>query len=454
MSTFQRPDSTKIESKNQLIENLRRGFRTGEDRRIGLEIEQTAFDRQRRALPYGGGDGPTILAILEKLKGLYNGEYILEQGNVIGLTSDRGAVALEPGGQVEYNTPPFATLAEVAQACREFKAHLHQIADELDVQWLSLGFQPLLTKDEIHWMPKGRYRVMREYLAKRATRPHEMMLQTSALQASFDYENERDMGLKFAVCQGLTPLFVAAYANSPFKAGKDTGLHSYRIDVWQDTDPDRSGLIPKGMDPSFSFEDYVDFILKMPMMFLYRDDQWINMDGYSFQRFIDEGYQGMEATMGDWRLHSNGSFTDIRLQPWIEVRSPDLPPYPMIMSFPAFVKGLLYDEKALKETWELLGQPDCETAMKARREAAIRGGEGQYGNRKLQTLFREILQLSREGLKRQRTPGDLSYLESLNHFAETGETPAQRLRNFCQRDGELDISRVFEYHPANPICSK
>ena len=52
------------------------------------------------------------------------------------------------------------------------------IADRMNIAFIAVGFRPLGVFDDVPWMPKGRYRVMREYLPKHGTLGIEMMKRT------------------------------------------------------------------------------------------------------------------------------------------------------------------------------------------------------------------------------------------------------------------------------------
>ena len=73
-------------------------------------------------------------------------------------------------------------------------------------------------------MPKGRYRIMRDYMPKKGRLGLDMMLRTCTVQTNLDYRSEADMVRKFRVSLALQPVAVALFANSPFVEGKPIGL--------------------------------------------------------------------------------------------------------------------------------------------------------------------------------------------------------------------------------------
>ena len=42
------------------------------------------------------------------------------------------------------------------------------------------------------------------------------------------------------------------------------------------------------MRDSFSFERYVDYLLDIPMYFIVRDNEYINMTNYTFRNFLQK----------------------------------------------------------------------------------------------------------------------------------------------------------------------
>ena len=221
-----------------------------------------------------GPDG--IGALLQGLK-RFGWEPVIEGGNIIALENDaRCSITLEPGGQFELSGAPLET---IHQTCGEVHEHLRQVrevCDELGLGMLGLGFHPKSRREDISWMPKGRYRIMRDYMPKKGTRGLDMMLRTCTVQVNLDFQSEADMVKKFRVGLALQPVATALFANSPFTEGKPNGFQSYRSHVWTDTDPDRSGMLPFVFEDGFGFERYVDYVLDVPMYFVYRDGSYID----------------------------------------------------------------------------------------------------------------------------------------------------------------------------------
>ena len=215
-----------------------------------------------------------------------------EQGKPIALQGEGCNITLEPGGQLELSG---AVLDNIHQTCTEVYTHLKQVqavAEPLGAAFLGMGFQPKWRREEMEWMPKGRYRIMREYMQKTGTLGVDMMSRTCTVQVNLDFSSEADMVRKFRTSLALQPVSTALFANSPFTDGAPNGFLSYRSRVWEDTDPDRTGMLPFVFDASMGFERYTDYMLDVPMYFVYRDGRYIDATGQSFRDFLDGRWLG------------------------------------------------------------------------------------------------------------------------------------------------------------------
>src|SRR5262245_65439463 len=126
-------------------------------------------------------------------------------------------------------------------------------------------------------MPKGRYRIMTAYMPKVGGHGLDMMYRTCTVQTNLDYSGEADMVKKLRVSLALQPVATAMFANSPFTEGKPNGFLSFRSEIWRDTDPDRTGMLPWAFEPGMGFERYVDYALGVPMYFVKHGDRYVDV---------------------------------------------------------------------------------------------------------------------------------------------------------------------------------
>ncbi len=423
-----------ITDKRQLVEYLAAGCKPPQDWRIGTEHEKFVFRRaDLRPVPYEGTDG--IRALLEGLR-RFGWEPVRDGDNVVGLSHEGGgAISLEPGGQFEVSGAP---LENLHQTCAELQTHLDQVrevTEELGLGMLGLGFLPKWRREDCFWMPKRRYEVMRRYMPTKGKLGLDMMLRTCTVQVNLDFESEADMVKKARVSLALQPLAVALFANSPFFEGKPTGYLSYRSQVWTDVDPDRAGMLPFVFDDGFGFERYVDYMLDVPMYFVYRDGNYIDVAGQSFRDFLKgklPGLPGAIPTMSDWSDHLTTVFPEIRIKRYIEMRGADGGPWRNICALPAFWTGLLYDRAALDAAADMVADWSEEERGALRRTVPRLGLAAPFRGKKLQDLALAVLDLARAGLRRRaRQDGvgddETHFLAPLIEAASSGKTPADRL---------------------------
>ena len=183
-------DMTPIETREELVAWFEAGNKPKSQFRIGTEHEKFVFTLEdHRPVPYAGPRG--IRALLQGMQHLLGWEPIIEKGNIIGLfdVTGGGAISLEPGGQFELSGAPLET---VHQTCSELMAHLAQvkeIAGPLGIGFLGLGMTPTWSLAEIPQMPKGRYRIMTQYMPKVGNHGLDMMYRTCTVQTNLDYRD-------------------------------------------------------------------------------------------------------------------------------------------------------------------------------------------------------------------------------------------------------------------------
>ena len=444
-------DDPIIESIAQLAEPMAAGEKPRERWRIGTEHEKLVFcTRDHHAPSYDepGGIRDMLLAMQE-----FGWEPVEENGTVIAMSGSDGGISLEPAGQLELSGAPLESLH---QTCAETGRHLEQvkaIGARTGKGFLGLGMWPDKTRAELPVMPKGRYAIMLRHMPRVGSMGLDMMLRTCTIQVNLDYSSEADMVKKFRTSLALQPLATALFANSPFTEGKPNGFLSYRSHIWSDTDPARTGMLPFVFDDGFGYDRYVEYMLDVPMYFVFRDGQYIDAAGQSFRDFLKgelPALPGEFPRMGDWEDHLSTAFPEVRLKSFLEMRGADGGPWNRICALPAFWVGLLYDQTALDAAWDLVkgwdmaGREELRSAVpKLGLDAPLPGGGI------LRDIAGEVLNISRAGLTaraRLNTMGDneTGFLAPLDEIVRTGKVPAQVLLDQYHGEWGGDISRVYE----------
>ena len=449
-------DARPVESPNQLVEYISRGEKPKPDWRIGTEHEKFPFYIDgNRPVPYGGDHG--IRAVLEDMRERLGWDPIVDAGHVIGLVepTGRGAISLEPGGQFELSGAPLET---IHQTCREGNAHLAQlreIAAPLGIGFLGLGGSPKWTLAETPRMPKSRYDIMTAYMPMVGSQGLDMMYRTCTIQVNLDFSSESDMRRKMRVSLKLQPLATALFANSPFTGGSPNGLQSWRGDIWRDTDNRRTGLLPFAFAADYGYADYVDWALDAPMYFVLREGRYFDATHVTFRQFMAGGLKDdvpdPTPTMGDWTNHLSTVFPDVRLKRFLEMRGADGGPWRRICALPALWVGLLYDEEALAGADDLTREWTYEQVFALRESVPAAGLNAKMGGATLNRVARDVLELSRLGLKnraRLNAEGfdETDFLSPLEEIVARGATSAEEMLKAYNTRWDGSIEPVFLEH--------
>lgn len=423
-----------IASKAELVAWFEGGSKPRENFLLGTEHEKFVFRQSDFSpVPYDGADG--IGRILGLLSERYGWAPVYEGPNIIALTRGNASISLEPGGQFELSGAPLATIHQTCDEVNSHLAELKPICDELNIGMIGVGFNPKWPRDAIPVMPKGRYDIMRRYMPTRGSLGLDMMLRTSTVQVNLDYANEADMVAKMRVSMALQPVAVALFAASPFVEGRAIHFQSYRSHIWTDTDPDRCGVLPFVFEDGFGFERYVDYLLDVPMYFVWRAGRYIDVAGQSFRDFIDgklPGLPGERATMGDFIDHLSTVFPEVRLKRYIEMRGADAGPWRRLCALPALWVGLLYDDLALDAATGLVSTFSAEDHVRLRRDVPRYGLNTPFGGQSLRELARDVLAIARDGLRRRArfsASGDdeSHFLDTLFAITGSGRSYADEL---------------------------
>ncbi len=451
------PTSPVIESRDELVANLEAGSKPEAQWRIGTEHEKFGFyTSDHSPVPYEGERG--IGALLLGLKDRFGWDPVWEQGNIIALRRGDcpkgGAVSLEPGGQLELSGAPLETVHQTSEEIRQHLVEVGEVGRELGIGFLGLGFSPKWTLAQTPIMPKARYRIMARYMPKVGLLGLDMMFRTATVQVNLDFADEADMVKKLRAGLALQSLATALFANSPFTEGKLNGFKSYRAEVWRDTDPDRSGLLPFAFEPGMGFERYVDYALDVPMYFVYRDYHYIDVAGASFRDFLAgklATLSGIRPTLDDWADHLTTLFPDVRLKQFLEMRGADAGSFAELCALPALWTGLLYDATALADASALIAdwteaerQHLRDTVPRLALATPFRGGT-------LREVAGEVLRLAEAGLKRRarqdrKGEDERKHLALLQEAIERGQSPAEVLLGAYEREWGGDIDRLFDTH--------
>lgn len=444
-----------IEHHSQMVDYLAKGCKPKAEWRIGTEHEKFGFCQDsHKPLPYEGDR--SIFAVLEGLRQRYGWAPVTEGGKLIGLEKDGANVSLEPGGALELSGAPVET---IHQTCDEVNVHLAEVksvADEIGVKFIGLGAAPEWQHSDMPLMPKGRYTLMNDYMEKVGTMGTAMMRRTCTVQVNLDFGSEADAVQKMRVALALQPVATALFANSPFFEGRVNDHKSWRSVIWRNLDADRTGMLPFVFDEGFGFEAWTDWVLDVPMYFVYRDGKYINALGMSFRDFLKgelPALPGETPTLSDWADHLTTVFPEARMKQFIEMRGADGGPWRRLCALPAFWVGLMYDQTALDAAWDVCKGWSAEQREALRVAASIDGLQAQVDGINMHELAREVVAISESGLKSRARPGagglvpdETHFLNALKDSIESGQTPADELLAKYHGEWNGDLSRIYDAH--------
>ncbi len=442
-----------IESKDQLAEYLASGCKPVDDWRIGTEHEKFGYCRDSLLpLPY---EGPrSIKAMLEGLRDAFGWKPVLEAGNIIGLEKDGANVSLEPGGQLELSGAPLETIHQTCDEVNEHLKEVRHVARKIGARFIGLGAAPIWTHEQMPVMPKGRYKLMTDYMGRVGTHGTQMMYRTCTVQVNLDFGSEADMVQKFRVALALQPVATALFANSPFFEGKPNGHQSWRSRIWRSLDDARTGTLPFVFEDGMGFERYVDYALDVPMYFVYRDGKYIDALGQSFRDFLKgelPALPGEKPTLSDWADHLTTIFPEARIKKFMEMRGADGGPWRQICALPALWVGLMYDQNSLDAAWDLCKDWTLEQREALRVAASVDGINAKVEGIDMLQLARQVLELSNAGLTARAKPGaggmikdETHFLNSLQEIVETGVTPASELLAKYHGEWNGDLTRIYD----------
>src|SRR3954453_5708008 len=440
-----------IERRDDLLSVFAGGEKPSDKWRIGTEHEKFVYrtaDHRAPSWDEPGGIRDLLMGLTE-----FGWDPVLENGKVIALKGADGNVSLEPAGQFELSGAP---LENLHQSCAESGRHLQQckaVGDRLGLGFLGLGMWPDKARSDLPVMPKGRYKIMLNYMPKVGSLGLDMMLRTCTIQVNLDYSSEADMVKKFRVGLALQPVATALFANSPFTEGRANGYKSFRSHIWEDTDPDRTGMLPFVFEDGFGYERYCDYMLDVPMYFVYRDGVYIDVAGRSFRDFLDgklAELSGEKPRLTDWIDHLSTAFPEVRLKSFLEMRGADGGRWGRICGLPALWVGLLYDEAALDAAWDLCKHWSIEAREALRRDVPRLGLDAiTPDGEPMRDFAGRVLDIAADGLSRRarlNSAGDNEggFLDPLREVVTTGLTPADRLLQKFNAEWGGDVSHIYE----------
>lgn len=421
MSLSTLADERQLSTIEQLETYLRDGIKPVSEFRIGTEHEKFGWYLSDLRRPEYAENG--IEDVLRSFA-QFGWVPIREQGTLVGMVKERATITIEPGGQLELSGAPLSTIAETAKEYDEHIEQLSRISQRFGICWSGLGHFPFGDSESAPLMPKPRYRILEKRLRDVGGDGLDMMRQTATVQVNLDFASEADAMRKLRLGLMLHPIVVALFANSAFAGDKWTDVSSRRMQIWETTAPLRTHLPDVLYTANARFIDYIRWSLEAPMLFIFRNERYVDCTGISFEEYMKQGLRGHEATIGDYALHLSTLFPDVRLKKFLEIRGADMGTRSQVLSLPALFKGLFYYDASLDALDELFRNVGPAVSREAARSAARKGLNGKLMDKSLSEWAHQVIGIARTGLEALE-PGTTHYLDTLLPNAQRRARRAQ-----------------------------
>ena len=431
--------------KRDIIKLFTHGCKPASMHKTGIEYERLpVFEVTSKAADYGSEFG--ICNFLRAFAREENLNYITDDYNIIGLNQGHDTITLEPGCQIELSVKPEYSISALEKKINSLNLKMSPILKKSGIALLNYGVSPLSTHKSINLIPKKRYKLMAKYLW--GILSDVMMRETAGIQACFDFESEEDAIRKFRIANKLVPFMTAIFANSPIRGGVETGYKSFRALSWLNTDNDRCGFVGR-IDDNFTFEDYIDYVLQTPMIFINRNGQPVDINGkITFEEFMEKGFEGFEAEIEDFELQANLYFPEVRLRNFVEIRNHDCVNNGFQYAMLAIYKGILYNQTAIKETEELFKEFTYREFAELRYNVPKNALSAKIKDHTAADIAKEILYIAEKSLIENNT-GEEKYLDELKELTMYGVTPADIIIRNWNGIWNKDIRKLIKYVKSN-----
>ncbi len=404
------------------LDDIYRYIESGEtdNENLGLEIEHFVLDDEGNQITFD-----EIVPLIEEVGKKTGAELIYMDGFPVGYVNDRYSISLEPACQFEISIHPYPDVSEIEKVYVEFLSVWKPIFRERGYSLVTKGNLPLvecgnLKPDQIPLSPKRRYQYMDAYFRKTGQYGRYMMRAAASTQVSVDYRSESDLIRKLTVLQKIAPILMIMMES---KTNEDSRLqgspdkpHLFRIQEWDDLDPDRTGFYPKSFDPGFGYEMIADVVYHTPLILLTDQGVTTNVGHRNAEELVlnhtisDSGVDDRRKQKLIEHFLSMGFF-HFRVKKYIEIRVADSVPFKKALGYVALLKGIVYSDGNLDILEKELAEVDAVSKIQDAVERIEAEGFDAviYKNRTAAGWREKLIELARGSLSGYEK-GYLSYV--------------------------------------------
>lgn len=406
---------------NEISDYIRSG--ESNDRNLGLEIEHFIVNDEGYQIGFH-----EISELIDKVGRELGAEIIYIDHFPVGYYTGEYSTSLEPSCQFEISINPYSDLSTIESIYREFRSIWDPIFEDRGYHFETKGNLPLvetqvITPDDIPLSPKKRYKYMDAYFRKSGRYGKYMMRASASAQVSIDYKSEEDMIRKLRVLEKISPLFMIMLENKTDESSTLPGVtdkpHLFRIQEWNDLDPDRTGFVPHSLDPDFGYDKMADVISRTPLILLTDEGNTIDVGSLNARDLLKSGTIDWDNTDAERRKKliehfMSMGFFHFRIKKYIEIRVADSVPLERALGYVALLKGLIYSDKNIRLLDEILSiVTDLDSIQNAVEEIEKNGFDAIiYNGRSALEWSEQLYNLAESALDAE----DKEYLKGVRTF--------------------------------------
>lgn len=352
-----------------ILQDIYDYIKTGETdtENFGLEIEHFVLDKDGNQIGFD-----EITSLIERIGQEISAEIIYVDGFPVGYVNEKYSVSLEPSCQFEISINPYSSLAVIESVYREFLELWEPIFRERGYSVVTSGNLPSVEQgkvhpDEITLTPKKRYQYMDAYFRQSGKYGKYMMRASASTQVSVDYSSESDLVRKLRVLQKISPILMLMMENKTDAGSTLPDVpdkpHLFRIQEWDDLDPDRTGFFPHSLEADFGYEQIANVVYHTPLILLTDNDITSYVGNKNAEDLLNEGVIVEEELDQTRRKNLTEHFLSMgffhfRIKKYIEIRVADSVPINKALGYVALLKGIVYSDQNLDLLEEELSDID------------------------------------------------------------------------------------------------
>lgn len=441
------------------VDMLNGKYANGKEKKIGIEVEMP-FVNKSDLQPIGFTGAKSISAIFNFLakKGNWQAAEV-ENDKVTSMKNETGDITLEPGGQIEFSSAARKTLGELQQDIGKYFTDIKAASEKIGLDVVPYGFHPHLAIDDCPYVSeRSRFKALKPVFE--AEGGYSAWGQSCSVQVTLDSPNKEEAFDAFKLGLLIQPVAAAIFANSPFSMNKDTDHASWRRHKLQELDSPLYKVPDALFESNYTLKDWAAHTLSVPMSFIVRDDAYIAVAPNPFFEMIGKPLPELAhlpeseqyLTQKDLLDHLTGIKPEMLLKPnlLLEFRAADLgPTQDHWMAVGAFWTGLYYDKDAFKAAQEYVAEWTKEERIGLRDGVAKDGLETKVGNKTVQQVALDLIEISKQGLARVE-PGAVQFLKVIETQVAQGVTSAAKAAQVLEKnDGNMKatLKETFLFNP-------